>query len=252
MLASESAETLLLPSPFPDENLAVFVADRLSTYYRHRDRTKSQVVGILHRLVAPQAGNYLLFFPSYQYMHLVRETFQTLRPDVDVIVQQPGMSEPQRESFLARFETDNPRTLVGFAVMGGIFGEGIDLVGTRLSGAAVVGVGLPAVCLERELIRGYFADRLEQGFEYAYLYPGINRVLQAAGRVIRSETDRGVVLLIDQRYGSEHYQALLPAGWRLRPIRDPDEFVGCLHRFWAGAPSGIRPRGTHPALKTSP
>ncbi|MCU0591513.1 MAG: ATP-dependent DNA helicase [Desulfobacterales bacterium] len=252
MLASASAETLLLPSPFPDENLAVFVADRLSTYYRHRDRTKSQVVGILHRLVEPQAGNYLLFFPSYQYMHLVRETFQTLRPDVDVVVQQPGMSEPQRESFLARFETDNPRTLVGFAVMGGIFGEGIDLVGTRLSGAAVVGVGLPAVCLERELIRGYFADRLEQGFEYAYLYPGINRVLQAAGRVIRSETDRGVVLLIDQRYGSEHYQALLPAGWRLQPIRDPDEFVDGLHRFWAGAPSGVRARSPHPASETSP
>jgi len=239
MLASESAEALSLPSPFPAENLVVFVADRLSTYYRHRDRTKSEVARILHRLVEPRAGNYLLFFPSYQYLRLVLEAFQSAHPNIEVIVQQPGMSEQHRESFLARFETDNPRTLVGFAVMGGIFGEGIDLVGTRLSGAAVVGVGLPAVGLERELIRAYFAERLEQGFEYAYLYPGINRVLQAAGRVIRSETDRGVVLLIDQRYGSEHYLALLPEDWRTQPIRDPDDFASGLHRFWGEMP--IRP-----------
>ena len=237
MLASESAHSLSLASPFPSENLAVFVADRLSTYYRHRDRTKSEVARILHRMVETRVGNYLLFFPSYQYLRLVLETFQAARPDMEVLVQQPGMGERQRESFLARFETDNPRTLVGFAVMGGIFGEGIDLVGTRLSGAAIVGVGLPAVGLERELIRAYFTERLEQGFEYAYLYPGINRVLQAAGRVIRSETDRGVVLLIDQRYGSEHYRMLLPEGWRPQPIRDPSEFAGRLLKFWAETPA---------------
>ena len=101
---------------------------------------------------------------------------------------------------------------------------------------AVVGVGLPAVGLERELIRDYFASRLDQGFEYAYMYPGINRVLQAAGRVIRSETDRGVVLLIDQRYGSEHYRTLLPETWQPQPIRDPEDFAGGLLRFWAEAP----------------
>jgi DNA excision repair protein ERCC-2 len=236
MLASETAPTLSLPSPFPAENLAVFVADRLSTFYRHRDRTKFEVSRILHRLVQTRTGNYLLFFPSYQYLRLVLEPFQATSPDLDVIVQEPGMAERQREAFLERFETRNPRTLIGFAVMGGIFGEGIDLVGTRLSGAAVVGVGLPAVGLERELIRGYFAERREQGFEYAYLYPGINRVLQAAGRVIRSETDRGVVLLIDQRYGSEHYRALLPEAWQPQPIRSPDDFAGGLLRFWAVAP----------------
>ena len=233
MLASESAEALALPSPFPAENLAVFVADRLSTYYRHRERTKPEIARILNGLVRPHRGNYLLFFPSYQYMRMVLEMFRSASPDIDVIVQEPGMGERQREEFLARFETDNPRTLVGFAVMGGIFGEGIDLVGTRLSGAAVVGVGLPPVGLERELIREYFAARLEQGFEYAYMYPGINRVLQAAGRVIRTETDRGVVLLIDQRYGHEHYRGLLPGQWSPTTIRDYARFADGLRRFWA-------------------
>lgn len=232
MLACESAEAVSLPSPFPAENLAVFVADRLSTYYRHRDRTKPEVARILRRLVQSWPGHYLLFFPSYQYMRLVLEAFRSADPGVDVIVQEPGMTERERESFLARFDADTPRALVGFAVMGGIFGEGIDLTGERLSGAAVVGVGLPAVGLERELIRAYFADRMDQGFEYAYMYPGINRVLQAAGRVIRSESDRGVVLLIDQRYGFEHYRALLPPGWSPVRVRDDEQLAAELRRFW--------------------
>ncbi len=234
MLASESAETLALPSPFPAENLAVFVADRLSTYYRQRDRTKPEIARILGRLVQSWRGNYLIFFPSYQYLRMVLELFLPENPEIDIVVQVPGMSERQREDFLARFETDNPRTLVGFAVMGGIFGVGIDLAGTRLSGAAVVGVGLPAVGLERELIRGYFAEQVEQGFEYAYMYPGINRVLQAAGRVIRTETDRGVVLLIDQRYGTPHYRDLLPAAWQPIRIPDPDRLAELLAAFWGG------------------
>ena len=120
------------------------------------------------------------------------------------------MSESEREGFLERFDPGNPETLAGFAVMGGIFGEGIDLVGRRLSGAAVVGVGLPGICLERELIRKHFA---EAGFDYAYTFPGINRVLQAAGRVIRSETDTGCLLLIDSRYATFRYRELLPDHW---------------------------------------
>jgi DNA excision repair protein ERCC-2 len=116
--------------------------------------------------------------------------------------------------------------------MGGVFGEGIDLVGTRLSGAAVVGVGLPGVCLERELIRTHFDERLELGYEYAYMYPGVNRVLQAAGRVIRSETDRGVVLLIDRRYGGDDYRRLLPNHWQPAVVRDPSNLADHLDTFW--------------------
>ena len=232
MLASESAETLSLPSPFPAENLEIFVADRLSTYYRHRDRTKPEIAKILIGLVRTHHGNYLLFFPSYQYMRMVLELFQAAASDIDVIVQEPGMTERQREAFLERFETENPATLVGFAVMGGVFGEGIDLVGTRLCGAAVVGVGLPAIGLERELIRDYFDQRLEQGFEYAYMFPGINRVLQAAGRVIRTEADRGVVLLIDQRYAQMHYRNLLPVHWSPLRIQHHEQLIAELQRFW--------------------
>jgi DNA excision repair protein ERCC-2 len=163
---------------------------------------------------------------------MVHESFRAEDPACRTLVQEPSMTEARREAFLAQFETDNPHTLVGFAVLGGIFGEGIDLVGTRLSGVAVIGVGLPGVCLERELIRDYFTHRLDQGFEYAYMYPGINRVLQAAGRVIRTETDRGVVVLVDQRYGSRHYRELLPRSWNPMPTRNGHEFARSLRSFW--------------------
>ena len=116
--------------------------------------------------------------------------------------------------------------------MGGIFGEGIDLVGDRLSGAVVVGVGLPGISLEKELIRDYFTTHHNAGFEYAYQYPGINRVLQAAGRVIRTETDRGVILLIDQRYGTYRYRSLLPSEWKPEKIKSLSQFDEDLHRFW--------------------
>ena len=127
----------------------------------------------------------------------MQEQFQALRPAVRLLAQRPGMSEAEREAFLAAFAAGHPETLVGFAVMGGIFGEGIDLAGERLIGAIIVGVGLPQLCLERDLIRGLFQENIGSGFDYAYTYPGMNRVLQATGRVIRSETDCGVVLLIE-------------------------------------------------------
>jgi DNA excision repair protein ERCC-2 len=232
MLGCDGADDLVLPSPFPAENLEVFVCDRVSTLYRHRERTKIEIARILQIFVNQTGGNTLLFFPSYAYMRLVLDAFRAAHPGVTTLVQEPGMSEVRREAFLAQFKTDSACPLVGFAVMGGIFGEGIDLVGTRLSGAAIVGVGLPAVCLERELIREYFASRMDQGFEYAYVYPGINRVLQAAGRVIRTETDRGVVLLIDRRYGSHPYPALLPHHWNPLTIQGHDEFCRELQSFW--------------------
>ena len=228
----DNANQMMIPSPFPQENLGIFVSDRISTLYRHRDRTKSEVLQPILSLIAQKKGNYLLFFPSYAYMQMIYELFLIQRPQTDVIVQTPGMPESEREEFLERFAQDNPDTLVGFAVMGGIFGEGIDLVGKRLCGAVIVGVGLPAVCLENDLIRNYFNTTQHAGFEYAYLYPGVNRVLQACGRVIRTENDRGVVLLIDQRYSTHRYKSLLPAYWNLMRASNERQFAGELQRFW--------------------
>jgi DNA excision repair protein ERCC-2 len=227
-----TAPQLILPSPFPGENLGLFICDQISTYYRQRDRTVDQVAQVIAALVGQKNGNYLLYFPSYAYMRKISEAFTARHPHMETIVQTPGMSELEREAFLQRFSRDNLQTLVGFAVMGGIFGEGIDLVGDRLVGALVVGVGLPAICLERELIKHYFARTLDAGFEFAYLYPGINRVLQAAGRVIRTEKDRGVVLLVDQRYSHYQYKTLLREEWEPVRVHDARQLADSLQRFW--------------------
>jgi DNA excision repair protein ERCC-2 len=226
------ATGLILPSPFPADNLKLFVYDTISTLYRQRDNTKHQVAQAISSLVGQKTGNYLIFFPSYDYLMLVLEVLQSDSPNCEFIIQTPGMSELEREEFLNRFEMENHQSLVGFAVMGGIFGEGIDLVGERLSAAVVVGVGLPGISLEKELIREYFAGTHHAGFEYAYQYPGINRVLQAAGRVIRTEADRGVVLLIDQRYGTYRYRSLLPTEWKPIKIKSQSQFTEDLQKFW--------------------
>jgi DNA excision repair protein ERCC-2 len=227
----DSADYVSLASPFPRNNLALFISNRVSILYRDRTRTQQEVSRILGLFTDQKAGNYLLFFPSYEYMQQIQRRYQEQCPHVQTIVQTSAMTESQRIDFLKRFDRENPATLVGFAVMGGIFGEGIDLVGERLSGAAIVGVGLPAISLERELIREHFGNN---GFEFAYLYPGLTRVFQAAGRVIRTETDRGVVLLVDQRYGTARYTSLFPQQWRPVPIRSENQFTQDLQRFWAG------------------
>jgi DNA excision repair protein ERCC-2 len=208
------------------------VQSGFSTLYRDRERTKRYVSQAICTLIQQKKGNYLIFFPSYEYLLMVFEEFLSDCPDIETIYQTPGMNENEREDFLKRFAQENCRTLVGFAVMGGIFGEGIDLVGDRLSGAVIVGVGLPGISLERELIRDYFSDTLDAGFEYAYQYPGITRVLQAAGRVIRTETDLGVVLLIDQRYATHRYRSLLPKEWHPIRVQRHPIFAEDLKRFW--------------------
>jgi DNA excision repair protein ERCC-2 len=227
-----AAHHLILHSPFPGENLGLFISDQISTYYRQRDQTVTQVSQAISALVEQKKGNYLLYFPSYQYMRKIYLSFSDRNPQIKTLLQTAGMSEPEREVFLERFTDENPQTLVGFAVMGGIFGEGIDLIGDRLVGAVIVGVGLPGISLEREIIKEYFTRTLNGGFEYAYLYPGINRVLQAAGRVIRTEKDRGVVLLIDQRYGRYQYKSLLREEWDPVWVRDPRQLADGLRKFW--------------------
>jgi len=225
---------LQLASPFPPENLAVLIQDRIQTHFKGRAESIGEVVAAIGTLVSGRRGNYLVYFPSYQYLNDVLREFQAAHPTIQVLVQRPGMSEPERDAFIAAFSAEHGETLVGFAVLGGIFGEGIDLVGERLIGAVIVGVGLPQLCVERDLIRGYFQTQNASGFEYAYTFPGMNRVLQAVGRVIRSETDRGVVLLIDARFSETRHRRLFPPWWKYSRVRHSLALGEAVSEFWKG------------------
>ncbi|TCM96522.1 Rad3-related DNA helicase [Paenibacillus sp. BK033] len=215
---AETDYAVAIPSPFSPEQLDVRI-ERLSTRYQDRERTLDRVAGLLHSMVERHRGNIFVFFPSYAYMNGAYERFMERSQSSEgtkaftAIVQTPSMSEEERDAFLAAFAPGNKSALVGFAVMGGIFSEGIDLVGDRLTGVAIVGVGLPQVGLERNIIKDYFDRQGKNGFEYAYVFPGMNKVLQAGGRLIRSENDRGTLLLIDDRYAQPQYARLLPPEW---------------------------------------
>ncbi|MCL2699058.1 MAG: ATP-dependent DNA helicase [Defluviitaleaceae bacterium] len=225
-----------LPSPFPRENLCLAVA-QIDTTYKNRQNSIPSVAEYVYELVGSRsAGNYLIFFSSYEYMNSVHAYFVEAYPDITVIPQTQGMGEDEKEAFLTRFVPEPDGILAGFVVMGGIFSEGIDLVGERLCGVAVVGVGLPTISVERNVLSDYYKDRLGKGFEYAYMYPGMNKVLQAAGRLIRSETDRGAVLLIDSRFAREDYRQLFPDEWaHWVNAKSAAGLGGVLGEFWEGS-----------------
>lgn len=230
---------IMLPSPFPKENLRVIVDGTVPTNYRMRPFTYDRVAEDVSALVKARTGNYLVYFPSYRYLREIHRRFTVANPDVEVIAQRETMSERERSAFLEAFCEGRERTLAGFAVMGGVFGEGIDLVGERLSGVAVVGVGLPQISLERDLLRQYYQETLGQGFEYAYVFPGMNKVQQAVGRLIRTETDCGVALLIDERFAWPSYRDLMPPEWLpATGARGPEGIRGAASLFWEGRPRG--------------
>ena len=231
----ETSYKLKLASPFPGENLCLIINNRISTKYKQRATTYNLVAEAIASATLLKEGNYLVYFPSYDYLHEVYLRFREQNQKVNVICQTPSMTEEEREEFLGKFVAIPDQTLVGFALMGGIFGEGIDLTGDRLSGAIVVGVGLPQIGLEREIIRSYYENVSHQGYEFAYMYPGMNKVLQAVGRVIRTEVDRGIVLLIDDRFSLSSYKKLFPQEWkRVSYVADADIIRKTVGSFWAG------------------
>jgi DNA excision repair protein ERCC-2 len=237
-LRGDPDDTFLeIPSPFPPENLCARLDASVSTRAVHRSATMERVVDDLAAFTR-LPGHYMAFFPSYAYMGEALRLFRARSPEARILVQEPAMTEAAREAFLAAFREEPTDVLAGFSVLGGIFAEGIDLMGESLSGVAVVGVGLPAVTPERELIRGHLAARLgdREGFAHAYSYPGLTRVLQAAGRLLRSETDRGALLLIDDRYANDFYRPLLPPQWGGPPrARGPREIETAMERFRSGS-----------------
>ena len=224
---------LQLSSPFDPSNLGLFVAANVSTKYRDRENSYENIASYVYSLISARKGNYLVFFPSYAYMQQVVDQFRELYPTASILVQTTAMQEEEKEAFLERFQSHGEETLVAFAVLGGIFSEGIDLVGERLLGAVIVGVGLPQLSFERDIILDYFQKKNSLGYEYAYLYPGMNKVLQAVGRVIRSEEDRGVALLVDERFTHRNYQKLFPRAWyHHQKINTPQALSSELHHFW--------------------
>ncbi|WP_078433783.1 ATP-dependent DNA helicase [Metabacillus halosaccharovorans] len=214
MLGGTSEDyTISIPSPFAKEQTEVFLQP-LSTRYHDREHTKKPIIDMLSKLLKERSGNYLIFFPSYQYMNSVYEDFTTSCPDIRCIFQTKKINEEEREQFLKEFKEESTEPFIGFAVLGGIFSEGVDLKGNRLNGVIVVGVGLPQLCLERNIMKDYFQTTGKTGYDYAYTFPGMNKVLQAGGRLIRSETDTGVIVLVDDRFLTQKYQGLLPREWR--------------------------------------
>ncbi|MBT2681036.1 ATP-dependent DNA helicase [Bacillus sp. ISL-35] len=203
----------LIPSPFSSEQTDVKV-QALSTRYKDRVKSIKPIVKTMTDLVHKAPGNYLFFFPSYQYLNMVLEEWRISNEDITTIVQGTVMDEEERAAFLESFTADNQGALIGFAVLGGVFSEGIDLKGDRLNGVVIVGVGLPQIGFERDLIKKHFAGTGKHGYDYAYVFTGMNKVLQAGGRLIRSESDTGRIVLIDDRYLHHKYQALLPDAWK--------------------------------------
>ena len=192
-----------------------------------------RLIETIQHFTKEKIGNYLIFFPSYQYLDQAVTAFQEKHPDVKVLIQDTTMSEIERETFLKQFQIDPDETLLAFCVLGGIFSEGIDLKGTRLIGSMIVGVGLPQMNHEQELIKEYYDEKDQLGFAYAYQLPGMNKVLQAAGRVIRDASDQGIVLLADQRFNRLDYRQLFPRHWQsATTVRNLSELTTEITDFW--------------------
>lgn len=250
--ADEGDYEVYAKSVFNPEKMGLYIgSDVTSRYARRGDEEYYRIASYIHEVVRQRHGNYMLFFPSHAFLRNVYEIYMhyfNAEETVECIVQEDYMNEQAREAFLHRFtgnedcdlsaliqmeiEVEEDKSLLGFCVMGGIFSEGIDLKSDSLIGAVIIGTGLPQVCNERELLKNYFDGWGENGFDYAYRYPGMNKVLQAAGRVIRTVEDFGIVTLLDERFLSPAYQRLFPREWKNYEIVTVNRIGRRIERFW--------------------
>ncbi|MBO4267489.1 MAG: ATP-dependent DNA helicase [Lachnospiraceae bacterium] len=234
--ADDTDPAVYARSVFDPANRALLVARDVTSKYTRRgegeyDKMARYIAAVSHA----KPGNYIVFFPSFAMLQNVYDLFMSRYHDPDeqeVVVQSPAMSEGEREGFLSRFSEPSESTLLGFCVLGGIFSEGIDLKNDALIGAMIVGTGLPMVCIERDLMKRCYDEMGLDGFAYAYRYPGMNKVLQAAGRVIRTEEDRGVVALLDERFLERDYMRLFPREWEDYVLCRVDDVAESLEQFW--------------------
>jgi Rad3-related DNA helicase len=226
----EQAFALQLESAFPAERLNVCLCSYIDTRYRQRDLYLDQICATIDCCYQTKRGNYLVFFSSYFFMQKVHQRFAELYPDTATIIQHRAPDDQQRTDFLAQFFDRNDS--LGFAIMGGIYAEGIDYHGHALIGAIIVGVGLPQANTEQQLIEADFNALELNGFDYAYRFPGLIRVQQSGGRVIRSDSDRGVIILLDRRFGQAGYRQQLPRHWRAQQTPTLNALKESLSGFW--------------------
>ena len=228
-----SDEMLEVNSPFDSSQLSVCIMDRISTRYSEREDTLVAVCNAIAAAVSAKRGNYMVFSPSFAYSEALSRIFSRKYPKIKVLSQTRDMSAREKREFLDEFKKDSPNYLIGFCVMGGIYSEGVDLAGDSLIGAVIVGIGMPALSYEREATSEYYQEKYEEGKQYAYIYPGMNRVFQAAGRVIRREDDKGVIVLIDDRFDDPIYKKSLPKLWEgVKFIGDAKKLREELDEFW--------------------
>jgi len=249
--ANEDDYIISLESPFPKENRLLIIGDQIDTVYKRREYTAEEIADYIGSCVSAKEGNYMVFLPSYAYMEQIFSIFRDKNPDMNVVAQERNMSEDDKESFLALYREEAGGLLederlaensedqkmskhnIGFCVLGGHFSEGIDLVADRLIGVVVVGVGMPQIGQERDIIRNYFDKLGKDGFEQSFVFPGLIKVLQATGRCIRSESDKGVIMLLDSRYNQYRYKKLFPREWypSIR-VKNSEEVGRYCNEFW--------------------
>ena len=227
------AETSFLP-----EQRRILIGRDISSKYTRRTYEEFQkIAAYIRNLTAAKPGCYMVFFPSYKMLVDVTEVYEEQYgtiPNIELLRQSPSMGEKEREAFLEAFQADREGTLIGCCVMGGIFAEGIDLVGDRLIGALIVGTGLPQISHERKILMDYYDKKGESGFDYAYRIPGMNKVQQSAGRVIRTTEDRGIIALLDERFLYQESLEMFPREWFPYQVVTKDTAGNCAREFWDG------------------
>ena len=233
-------EYLELDSPYDPSRLCVVICDSVSTKLTDRKRTSSDVAVLIADTICARRGKYIVYFPSYDYMNTVVREFAKTAPDIPAVMQKAGMTGAEKRKFISLFSSDKYSALVGFSVLGGMFSEGIDLSGDALIGVIIVGAGLSGISSSLNMIGEYYEDKYERGYEFAYLYPAVNRIQQAVGRVIRKENDYGVAVLIDSRLAEPSVARLFPASWHpIRLASDTDSLTASLNDFWARFESSV-------------
>ncbi len=231
LITNGEGKTISIPSPFKQSHLGLFVDDSTSTRYRDRIRSVDNIIDAIYAIAETRVGNYIIFFPSYAYLNMVLEKFNT--EEYEMLIQTRNMSYIQRNKMLSEFNSVLDKSRIAFFVLGGSFAEGIDYIGDMLSGVLIIGVAMPQFNKYNELLRNHFDNEFNEGFDFAYTYPGMNKVIQAVGRVIRTDHDIGTAILFDDRYSHNKYKDLFPNNWSHYKTIGKGQFLqSYLIKFW--------------------